>query len=286
VGLIGLCVLGAGVVIAVRVTRGHPKAPLQGSVVEWNLSGFSQNRGSVAPAQRLVQEVTTRSPLPLAIVTTETCSTQFDYLRQRLSAAPYGFQAAANWSIPRFNQPNCTSFGNTVFWRGSTVAGGVEDFTYPPATQAQGAATQEKRNMLCVSFRTAETKTTAATTLRVCGTHLHRDPQVSAKQFAVARAKIDADNATGPPTLLVGDLNTVPTAPALNAWYAGQRYVEADSSPRTADRPTTTARVKLDYCFAPAASVTVPVTADIVPVPDLSDHAIYTAHLAFRSAGG
>jgi endonuclease/exonuclease/phosphatase family metal-dependent hydrolase len=256
-----------------------PRTPLSGQAIEWNLSGYSLHKGATTPVDRLVQEVTTRGPVVVAVVTEETCNAQFDRLRDTL--APLGFSAAANWSIPSFGQPGCASFGNAVFWRGQTLPDGVQRRTYPTSVQAQGAATQEQRNLLCVAF-TATTPASAPTPLRVCGTHLHRDPRVSARQAGVALPALDADNQNGPPTFLLGDLNLLPTSAALNDWYA--RYAEGDLAPRNQTRPTTTGKFpfKYDYGFVPRGRVDVPVTSDIVPVPTLSDHAINVLHFTFR----
>src|SRR3954454_18680019 len=163
---------------------GTPKAPLSGQVLEWNLSGFTVSKGATTPVDRLVQEVSARGPAVVAVVTEETCSTQFDRLRDTL--APLGFSAAENWSIPSFGQPNCASFGNAVFWRGKALPDGVQRLTYPASVQAQGKGTQEQRNLLFVAFTVPETDTTAATRMRVCGTHLYRDPRVSARQVPIA----------------------------------------------------------------------------------------------------
>jgi endonuclease/exonuclease/phosphatase family metal-dependent hydrolase len=216
---------------------------------------------------------------PVAVVTEETCATQFNRLRDLLG--PLGYQGAANWSIPAFGRPGCSSFGNTVFWRGDLAPDGVQKVTYRAALQAEGAATQEKRNLLCAAFTVPETATTRATPMRVCGTHLHRDPRVSARQAPALLDVVDRDNATGPPTLLLGDLNLQPDAPALDAFY--RRYSEADPAPRTQPRPTTTGKVpvKLDYGFVPSGPVRVTQPADVIPVPTVSDHALYVLHFAF-----
>jgi endonuclease/exonuclease/phosphatase family metal-dependent hydrolase len=265
-------------------STGPPPAPLAGQVLEWNMSGFSLHKGATTPVERLVQEVSGRGPAVVAVVTEETCRTQFDRLRDAL--APMGFSGEANWSIPSFGQPNCASFGNAVFWRGQAAPDGLQRLTYPAAVQAQGAATQEQRNLLCVAFTVPATqgstgRATAPTPMRVCGTHLYRDPRVSARQAPLALATLDADNASGPPTFLLGDFNLPPTAPAMNDWYA--RYTEGDLLPRDRARPTTTGKFpfKYDYGFVPKV-VDVPSTADVIAVPNLSDHAIYALHFAFR----
>lgn len=277
VGLLGVVLAGCS---SGGKDTGTPKAPLSGQVLEWNMSGYSLHKGATTPVDRLVQEVSARGAAVVAVVTEETCSAQFDRLRDNLT--PLGFSAAANWSIPQFRRPGCTSFGNAVLWRGTAAPDGVQRMTYPASTQAQGAATQEQRNLLCVSFAVAATATTAATPLRVCDTHLHRDPRFSALQAGDALSTVDQDNRTGPPTMLLGDLNLLPGSSALDGWYA--RYTEADLSPRTSARTTTTGKFpfKYDYGFVPKDRVAVPATADIVPVPTLSDHSIYVLHFAFR----
>lgn len=251
-----------------------------GELLEWNISGFSLHKGATPPVDRLVQEVSARGPALVAVATEETCSAQFDALRDRL--APMGFSAAANWSIPAFNQPGCASFGNAVFWRGQPAPDGVQRVTYPAAVQANGAATQEQRNLLCVAFTLPATATTAAAPMRVCGTHLDRDARVSARQAPITLSTLDEDNRTGPPTMLLGDLNLLPTAPALNDWYA--RYTEGELAPRNRTQPTTTGKFpfKYDYGFVPPSRVSVPTPADIVSVPNLSDHSIYVVHFAFH----
>jgi endonuclease/exonuclease/phosphatase family metal-dependent hydrolase len=279
-------VAAAGVFVVLRPDHDkQPKAPLRGSVVEWNMSGFSQNKGSTTSADVLVQELAKRSPLPLAVVTTETCSAQFDVLRERLAAPPFAYRAAENWSIPDFGQPNCASFGNGIFWLGDAPPDGVERLTYPPETQAEGAATQEKRNLLCVRFTTPETPAAAATPLRICGTHLDNDATVAGRQFAVARDRIDRDNSTGPPTLLLGDLNMIPGTAALDPWYGTGRYIEADGPDRFHARPTTNGKFpfKFDYGFLPSATVVRAQPAAIQQEPAVSDHAIYTTYFALTS---
>jgi endonuclease/exonuclease/phosphatase family metal-dependent hydrolase len=278
VAAVGLAALGCS--SGGSKSESTPRAPLSGQVVEWNLSGWSLNKGAVAPADRLVQEVSTRGPGVVALVTEETCTAQFDRLRDGL--ARLGFSAAEDWSIPSFGQPGCASFGNAVFWRGPATPDGVQRMTYPAAVQAQGAATQEQRNLLCVAFTVPATDTTAAAPLRVCGTHLYRDPRVSARQAGVALSTLDERNRVGPPTLLLGDLNLAPTAVALNDWYT--RYTEGDLAPRSRARPTTTGKFafKYDYGFVPPDRVSVPTTSEVLPVPTLSDHAIYVLHFAMR----
>jgi endonuclease/exonuclease/phosphatase family metal-dependent hydrolase len=283
--LLGLCVAAAGAVAVLRSGNGEPpKAPLQGSVVEWNMSGFSQNKGSTTPAEVLIQTLAKRSPLPLAVVTTETCSAQFDLLRERLAAAPFAYRAAENWSIPNFGQPNCASFGNAIFWLGDAPPDGVERLTYPAATQAEGAATQEKRNLLCVRFTTHETPA-AATPLRICGTHLDNDAAIASRQFAVARDRVDRYNRAGPPTLLMGDLNMIPGSAAFDPWYRTGRYIEADGPDRSTARPTTNGKFpfKFDYGFLPSATVARAQPAAIQQEPASSDHGIYTTFFALTS---
>jgi endonuclease/exonuclease/phosphatase family metal-dependent hydrolase len=278
--LVGLAALGCSSGGGGGAGGDSAKASLSGQVLEWNLSGWSLSKGATAPADRLVQEVNSRGPAVVAVVTEETCSAQYDRLRAGLSAL--GFSAAENWSLPSFGQPGCASFGNAVFWRGQAAPDGVQRLTYPAAVQAQGAATQEQRNLLCASFTVPATTTTAATPLRVCGTHLYRDPRVAARQAGIALSTLDERNRVGPPTLLLGDLNLTPTAVALNDWYA--RYTEGDLAPRSRTRPTTTGKFafKYDYGFVPTGRVDVPVTSDVVPEPNLSDHAIYALHFAMR----
>jgi endonuclease/exonuclease/phosphatase family metal-dependent hydrolase len=255
-----------------------PKPPLAGTVLEWNLSGFSQHRGAPAPVDALMRQVQAMSPPPVAIVLVELCSSQYDLLRDRLSAAPLSYRSANAWSIPAFGQPSCASYGNAVFWQGDAEPNGVQPLTYPDDVQAGGARTQEKRNLLCVAFRSPETATAASTPLRVCGTHLDRLPSFAAKQFGVARGRVEQFNATGPPTVLTGDLNLPPSSPAFDAWYRGG-YTEADLTERTRARPTTRSSAKFDYAFVPTATARVPQTADIIFVPE-SDHAMYVAHVA------
>jgi endonuclease/exonuclease/phosphatase family metal-dependent hydrolase len=259
-------------------TKPPPKPPLAGTVLEWNLSGWSQHRGGPAPVDALTRQLQAMSPPPVAIVLVELCSSQYDLLRDRLSAAPLGYQSANAWSIPAFGQPSCASYGNAVFWQGDAEPNGVETLTFPDAVQADGPRTQEKRNLLCAAFRSPDTATAAATPIRVCATHLYRFPAVSGKQLDVVRTRVDQLNATGPPTLLAGDLNLAPPAPALDAWYRGS-YVEADLTERARARPTTRSNVKFDYVFVPTATARVTQTADITPVPE-SDHAMYAAHIA------
>ncbi len=259
-------------------TKPPPKPPWAGTVLEWNVSGFSGNRGSAAPVDALIRQVQAMSPPPVAIVLEELCSSQYDLLRNRLSAAPLAYRSANAWSIPAFGQPSCASFGNAVFWQGDAEPDGVQALTFPDAVQADGPNTQEKRNLLCVAFRSPETPAAASTPLRVCGTHLFRLPAVSTQQFGFVRDRVEQFNATGPPTLLVGDLNLLPTTPVFDDWYGGG-YAEADLSPRAQARPTTRLNVKLDYAFVPRATARVTQTADITFVPE-SDHAMYVAHVA------
>jgi endonuclease/exonuclease/phosphatase family metal-dependent hydrolase len=278
--LVVLLLTGGGAACSGDEPEAPPKPPAAGSVLEWNLSGWSQHRGSAVPVDALVRQLQATSPPPVAVALVELCSNQYDLLRDRLAGAPWNYRSASAWSIPDFGQPSCASFGNAVFWQGEAEPDGEQVRTFPADAQADGARTQEKRTLVCAAFRIPETTTTAASPIRVCATHLHRLPAVAERQLAVVRSTIDQHNGTGPPTVLAGDLNLSPTDPALAAWYSGG-YVEADRTEPAGARPTTRTMRKLDYVFAPSASVRVTRSADIVPVPE-SDHAVYTAHVALN----
>src|SRR3954447_3181688 len=130
---------------AVPPAAGPPtETGLAGAVAHWNIAGWAMHRGDTAIATTLANWVRSRTELPLSLTVNEVCSAQFDVLREALAGS--GYEAAAAWSIPDFDEPGCASYGNAVFWRGGN--GGVESLTYPDDAQVDGAATREKRTLV------------------------------------------------------------------------------------------------------------------------------------------
>jgi endonuclease/exonuclease/phosphatase family metal-dependent hydrolase len=222
------------------VSDRHPSespAPLAGSLVHWNLAGWARHAGDAGVARWLARHVLELDPPPLAVTANEVCDGQFDALAGLL--APFGYSAAAAWSIPDFGDPACRSYGNAVFWRGGD--GGVERHTYPDPLQADGAATREKRNVLLV--------TSATLPLRIATTHPSSRRGVAERQV---RACVDwlAARRDDVPTVLAGDLNLTPWRHALDGLYATCQ--EGEWLPRRLARPTHRGLRKLDYVFVPA----------------------------------
>ncbi len=242
---------------------------LNGSIVHWNLAGWTRNSGDPAVARRLARDALATDPPPLAVTANEVCDGQYDALVEVL--APAGYSSAAAWSIPDFGDPACRSYGNAAFWRGGD--GGVERYTYPDELQADGAATWEKRNALLA--------TSASLPFRLATTHPSPRSGVADGQVRALTAWLD-EHAGGPPIVLAGDLNLTPRRHALDALYRTNQ--EADAFPRWLPRPTHRSLRKLDYVFVPRDRLRISGYSRRFRCA-LSDHALLRARVSGRAEG-
>lgn len=242
-----------------------------GAFVHWNVAGWARHHGDPLVARVLARAVLARDPLPAAVTVNEVCSPQFDVLAEALAGA--GYSAAPAWSIPRFGDPRCASYGNAVLWRGGD--GGVERLTYPDRLQIDGETTREKRTLVRA--------VSATMPFAVATTHPAPRSAVAARQVAFA-AEWLADDRDAAPTVLAGDLNLPPWNPALDVLYAEGE--EADRWPRRLARPTHRGLRKLDYVFVPSGRMRIVGSVGIAFRCRLSDHARITANVVMLLPGG
>ncbi len=218
------------------------------NVMHLNIAGGKLNRGEPAVAHRLADSVADRKPgLPLAVSVNEVCFNQWEVLHSRLQALGY----TGHFGPANFNEDRCSgqAFGNAIFWQGGHAD--ARTFWIPDDHQIRGAATEEKRNMVCGKAHFPEGTW-------YCSVHLEkgdsdREKMVRRQQADDIRAIANFLN-TEHRAIIMGDFNMIQTDPAMQRWFNGF-WLDADECRcRPTWRSETNRNVtrKLDYMMVRA----------------------------------
>ncbi len=245
------------------------------SVMHLNIAGGTENSGGTGVADKLADSVASRAPgLPLAVSVNEVCIQQWSRLYDRLTALGYtGHFGPSTWSTPgRCGKDK--PYGNAIFWQGGHAK--AETFWFPDENQVDGAATSEKRNMVCGRAHFPPNTW-------YCSTHLvDNDNGNDARRLAVTRRQADNTRAianvlnTQHRAIVMGDFNLKPGDPAMQRWFQGFWY---SGNPR--NRATHDTLGTLDYIMARADRFTFGHDAYITPVAD-SDHHLMQGYPVFK----
>lgn len=251
-----------------RYTRATGTRPVVAATT--NLAGWQMHAGDLAPAQTVADLVTRARPRPAVIGLAEVCASgdagapgQREHLTSAL--APLGYSVVWAPSIEAFGRPGCEQFGNLLAVRGTVIA--TESVRFDAQRVSSSRDYQELRNAVCADA------VVGGRTLVGCTTHLVNpsptDIETTRRQAAEALAFVTSV-APDAMRLVVGDLNLVPTDPALDGWFAELRW--ADPAGRTAAAaPTTDGGATVDYAFASPAGTSSVTGLDVVVLPT-SDH--------------
>lgn len=265
-----LLVNGGAGVAARAASPLDPVLTVAPNMVEFNLAGWQQNNGNVAPADRLVAAVTNASPRPVAVALSEVCSSaditkpgQWQRVQTGLAALGYASFFAPSTTSPL--GPRCDSFGNAVALLGIATSTSRTYATQFPTT------TSERRNIVCARGFTPVGE------LAACSTHLvpNRSTNTATEQQASEALQWVQATFTAVPRLVGGDFNLRAADLALDGWYSDS--YEGDASNRIDPQATRDSGIKNDYVFANKASFAANSTAIVTSAAE-SDHHLYEAH--------
>ena len=260
-GIAGVLVVGALVTGASPASAQASAVPHAWRVHQFNLAGWKQNQGALAPANVVVDRVKAANPRPLVVTLNEVCSSRLllsgQWERVVAELRPLGYSVVFAPSLTNVGL-RCDRFGN-----GLAVAGSINStslLTY----QAQWLGSAERRNIVCAQ---ASTPLGAAA---ACSTHIVPKPEGPAQ---VAEALSFVESQYGKLARLVGgDFNLPTEHSALDGWYGG--YHEGD--PRLSKQPTMDSGLRADYGWADGNHFTAQHPATVIPVNE-SDHHWYEA---------
>ncbi len=256
-GLLTVVALAAGASSASAQTS---SVPYSWRVHQFNLAGWKQNRGSLAPANVVVDRVKAANPRPLVVSLNEVCSsrsTPGQWERVVRELGPLGYSLTFAPSLTNVGS-RCDRFGNGLAVAGSITS--TSTLTY----QAQWLGSAERRNIVCAAA------STPLGPLAACATHVVPKPEGPAQ---VAEALSFVESQYGELARLVGgDFNLPPEHSGLDGWYGS--YYEGD--PRLAKQPTLDSGLRGDYGWADASHFTSQHPATVIPVKE-SDHHWYEA---------
>ena len=268
--IVAMCVAVAPTpALAERPTKpSGPKSSTPSLVgAEFNLAGWQQHAGGLAPAWTVVDRVRSAKTPPLILAVVETCSAeagQWELLQQQLG--PLGYSFVWSPSIGDFGRAGCAQFGNGLAVLGTVTSTAAATFEAQRVSAA--SSYQELRNIVCATFDTSASAMTA------CATHLvnQLNSDSGTTRLQAAEALRFADTWAGA-RIVGGDFNLDPGDASLDGWYAG--YWEADASRRNRRvKPTHDSGVKRDYLFGNRAAFG-DGTAAAVEAVDTSDHHWY-----------
>lgn len=271
VGVAGMSLVAlAGALVAGASPASAKKAsvPHAWQVSQFNLAGWKQNRGALAPADVVVDRVKAANPRPLVVTLNEVCSSrypwapgQWERVVDQLQRLGYSLVFAP--SLTNVGS-RCDRFGNGLAVAGSITSTSV--LTY----QAQWSGSAERRNIVCADASTPLGRAAA------CSTHIVPKTEGPAQ---VAEALLFVESRHGLLARLVGgDFNLPPEHAALDGWYVG--YHEGDH--RLDKQPTMDSGLRADYGWADAGHFSEQHPASATPV-DESDHHWYEARFTSSS---
>jgi|GEM_PF-7033348 len=250
------------------------------SVMHLNIAGGTRHKGQTAIADRLADSVADRAPgLPLAVSVNEVCVQQWERLFSRLQALGYtGHFGPSNWheehTCDQEQACRCgpgKPYGNAIFWVGGHAE--ARTFSIPDEHQINGAATLEKRNMVCGRAHFPERTW-------YCSTHLQNVDDARSKD--VARLQADDIMAianvlnTEHRAIIMGDFNLHPDDSAMQRWFNGF-WLDADQCRCRATWHSN----KLDYMMVRADRFSFGHDAFITNNVD-SDHSLMQGYPVFK----
>ncbi len=242
---------------------------------EFNLAGWKQNRGDLAPARTVTSRVKNANPRPLVVSLSEVCSSnssvapgQWEHVVSKL--APLGYAMSYAPSVTNRIGSRCDRFGN-----GLAVLGRLESSaTLTYTAQEQTSSLTELRNLVCAVATTSIGKVVG------CSTHLVPRLATARTQAAEARAFVE-ERFSALARVVGGDFNLKPDDIGLDTWY--ERYREADASQRGPQaQATLDSGAKVDYVFADQLHAAPATSAAVTPV-DSSDHHWYDGSLTLTA---
>jgi endonuclease/exonuclease/phosphatase family metal-dependent hydrolase len=220
--LVALGVIGGTMaVLAPPEAQARHVDPNRLNVMHLNIAGGKRNKGEPAVAHRLADSVAARRPgLPLAVSVNEVCFNQWEVLYNRLQSLGY----TGHFGPANFHEGRCKgkAFGNAIFWLGGHAD--ASTFWIPDAHQIDGAATEEKRNMVCGRAHFPER--TWYCSVHLVGGESEHEMKVRRAQADDIRAIANVLN-TDHRAIIMGDFNMNTTDPAMQSWFNGF-WLDAD----------------------------------------------------------
>ncbi|MFL5356126.1 endonuclease/exonuclease/phosphatase family protein [Archangium sp.] len=253
------------------------------NVMQLNIAGWSINKANLAVADRLVDSVADRAPgLPLAVSVNEVCFQQWERLYNRLQVLGYtGHFGPSIFHDPK-KDPACEgkAFGNAIFWLGGHAE--AKTFWIPDSHQIHGAATEEKRNMVCGRPYFPE-RTWYCSVHLVNGEDTH-SREVRRQQADDIRAIANVLN-TEHRAIIMGDFNMSKDEPAMQQWFNGF-WLDADNDrdgrPTWRSTKNKTITRKLDYIMVRADRFSFGHDAFIIEVAGSTDHWLVQGYPVFK----